>query len=71
MGGGRGVRGGRGFNQAAFSLLANYAYKASANFTVHTFHTCCVYSIMCQSVYLNRSEKGQSSLWCSAAAAAS
>lgn len=41
------------FNQAAFSLLANYVFKASENFTVHTVHTCCMYSIMRLSLYLN------------------
>lgn len=43
----------REFSQAAFSLLANYVFKASENFTVHTVHTCCMYSIMSLSLYSN------------------
>lgn len=30
------------FSQAAFSLLANYVFKASENFTVRTVRTCCI-----------------------------
>lgn len=43
----------REFSQAAFSLLANYAFKPSENFTVHTVHTCCMHSIMPLSLYSN------------------
>lgn len=43
----------REFSQTAFSLLANYVFKAFENFTVHTVHTCCMYSITRLSLYLN------------------
>lgn len=55
-GGGRGEEegpvGGQGegraeFSQAAFSLLANYVFKASENFTVRTVRTCCILWCVC------------------------